>query len=247
MRVFAISFAFACLAVAQPKLEFEVVAIKPAPRPTPETIRDGSSWIGTRIEGNRVQIGGSPPMLVSSAFRVPLQQVVVPDSLDGFFNIQATIPDGATRDQVPEMLQAMLAERFKLTYHHEMRDYPLTFLTVGKNGMKLPRLPDDTPPSSSSTPLPGGGMRMTQVGKVSSLFPVMNSFGGLQMVDETGLDGIYTWTRVQQPGRPGMSYQDIVQEAFQEMIESAGLKLETRKVPKDTIVVDHLEKFPTEN
>jgi len=31
------------------------------------------------------------------------------------------------------------------------------------------------------------------------------------------------------------------------MIEAAGLKLETRKVPKETIVVDHLEKKPTEN
>ena len=86
-----------------------------------------------------------------------------------------------------------------------------------------------------------------QVGKVASLFPVMNSFGGLQMVDETGLDGIYSWIREQQPGQPGMTYPDIVQEAFRNMIEDAGLKLETRKVPKDTIVVDHLEKVPTEN
>jgi len=31
------------------------------------------------------------------------------------------------------------------------------------------------------------------------------------------------------------------------MIEEAGLKLETRRVPKETIVVDHLEKIPTEN
>jgi len=75
----------------------------------------------------------------------------------------------------------------------------------------------------------------------------MNSFGGLQMVDETGLDGIYTWVRVQLPPTPGMSYQDVVQDAFQAMIEAAGLKLETRKVPKETIVVDHLEKNPTEN
>ena len=88
---------------------------------------------------------------------------------------------------------------------------------------------------------------MTLVGKVASLFPVMNSFGGLQMVDDTGLDGIYSWVREQQPGRPGTTLQDVVQEAFRNMIEDAGLKMETRKVPKDTIVVDHLEKVPTEN
>jgi uncharacterized protein (TIGR03435 family) len=75
----------------------------------------------------------------------------------------------------------------------------------------------------------------------------MNSFGGLQMVDETGLDGIYTWVRDQPPIAPGMSFQDAVQDSFKAMIEAAGLKLETRKVPKNTIGVDHLEKAPTEN
>jgi uncharacterized protein (TIGR03435 family) len=88
---------------------------------------------------------------------------------------------------------------------------------------------------------------MTLTGKVSSWFPVMNSFGGIQMVDETGLDGIYTWVRDQPPVIPDMSYQDTEQEGFKAMIEAAGLKLETRKVPKETIVVDHLEKQPTKN
>jgi uncharacterized protein (TIGR03435 family) len=123
----------------------------------------------------------------------------------------------------------------------------MSVLTVGKSGMKLPRLPDGTRAASTSNRLPDGTARMTQTGNVASLFPVMNSFGGLQMVDETGLDGIYTWVRDQAPATPGMSYQDTVQDAFRAMIEAAGLKLETRKVPKETIVVDHLEKKPTEN
>ena len=75
----------------------------------------------------------------------------------------------------------------------------------------------------------------------------MNSFGGLQMVDETGLDGIYTWVRVEPPVTSGMTFRDAVQEGFKAMIEAAGLKLEERTVPKETIVVDHLEKVPTEN
>jgi uncharacterized protein (TIGR03435 family) len=52
-------------------------------------------------------------------------------------------------------------------------------------------------------------MRMTQAGKVTSLFPVLNS--------------------------------------YRSTIEAAGLKMDTRKLSKDTIVVDHLEKAPTEN
>ena len=75
----------------------------------------------------------------------------------------------------------------------------------------------------------------------------MNSFGGLQLVDETGLDGIYTWASYHPPKTPDMSYQDALQQSFRAMIQAAGLKLETRKVPKNTIIVDHLEKKPTEN
>jgi uncharacterized protein (TIGR03435 family) len=230
------------------KFAFEVVAIKPVPAPTPETLRSGVRRIGMRIDQSRVDIGGySVVTLLAAAFRVARQQVVAPDfARTEYFDIQAKLPEGATRDQVPEMLQAMLAERFKLSYHYETRFYPLTFLTLGKTGMKLPRLSEDTRPSTKSTPLPDGGVRMTQVGKLSSLFPVMNSFGGLQVVDETALDGIYTWVREQHP-EPGLSYQEVVQQGFRHMIEAAGLKMETRKAPKDTIVVDHVEKLPTEN
>jgi uncharacterized protein (TIGR03435 family) len=182
-----------------------------------------------------------------------VSQVDAPDfALDEFFDIQATLPAGATPEQVPEMLQAMLVERFKLTYHRETREYKKDVLTVGKSGMKLPRLPEGTrTPIQGRKRLPDGTMRITQIGGVSSFFPVMNSFGGLQLVDETGLDGIYTWVQDEPPPTPGVSpqvaQQEGLQESFKAMIEAAGLKLETRKIPMETIVVDHLEKTPTEN
>jgi uncharacterized protein (TIGR03435 family) len=113
--------------------------------------------------------------------------------------------------------------------------------------MKLPRLPDGTQTSYTSKRLPDGATRTTSVGKLSSFFPVMNSFGGLQLLDETGLDGIPTWVQDQPPITPDLSQRDGLQESFKAMIEAAGLKLETRKVPLETIVVDHLEKTPTEN
>jgi uncharacterized protein (TIGR03435 family) len=234
---------------ARASLAFEVVSIRAVSRPSPPEIQAGTRAFGIKIDGARAAFSAYPLLfMVNYAFRVPLQQVAAPDfARDQVFDVQATLPEGAKAEQVPEMVQVMLAERFKLAYHHESRDYPLTFLTVGKNGMKLPRLPDNTPPSFKATPLPGGGMRQSVTGKITALFPVMNSFGGLQMVDETGLDGIYTFTIDQEPARPGVPFQQLVQEGFASMVESAGLRLETRKVAKDTIVVDHLEKAPTEN
>jgi hypothetical protein len=48
---------------------------------------------------------------------------------------------------------------------------------------------------------------------VSSLFPVMNSFGGLHMVDETGRDGIYTSVRDLPPPSPDRTFQETTQDS----------------------------------
>jgi uncharacterized protein (TIGR03435 family) len=49
------------------------------------------------------------------------------------------------------------------------------------------------------------------------------------------------------PGDGGPPPQDILGDAFRRAIDKAGLRLEPRRAPIDTLVVDHLEKTPTEN
>lgn len=236
-------------AAAAAPVAFEVVSIKAVPQPTPNPAGTGMAF---KVDQARVFLTGYPLFLIlTRAFRVQSPQLDAPDFTHSeFFEIQAKVPEGAEPEQVPEMLQTMLAERFKLAYHREARDYKMDVLSVGKNGMKLPRLAAGTPGAYSEKQLPDGSTRITQTGTVTALFPVMNSFGGLQMVDETGLDGIYRWVREMPPPAPGGSLQDYQaaeQDSFRAMIEAAGLRLETRKVKKETIVVDHLEKVPTEN
>ena len=255
LRIVICAVLFLAVSFAQPPAaqsegpRFEVVAIKAIPQPTPG---DGTPF-GFSVSGARVQISGYPLfLLLTRAFRVESRQVDAPDfSHTEFFDIQAALPAGAMPEQVPEVLQAMLAERFKLAYHRETREYQVNVLTVGRSGMKLLRLPDNTPMQSTRKLLPDGTRRTTMIGRLSSFFPVMNSFGGLQLVDETGLDGIYTWVQDEPPPTSGVNPQvaqeEGLQDSFKAMIEATGLKLETRKVPKETIVVDHLEKKPTEN
>ena len=154
---------------------FEVVSIKPAPEPTPETIQSLAWRIAFNVDAARVQISGyTPLMLLVKAFRVQLPQVDAPDFAQRglFLEIQATLPAGAMPEQVPEMLQAMLAERFQLAWHRETRDYQMTVVTVGKSGMKLPRLPDGTrlPGGRGKGAFPTGSTRMTQTGNLASLF-----------------------------------------------------------------------------
>ena len=245
MRRLLLLACWCVMAAAQSAPAFEVVSIKPTPRPTPETVRDGTTRIGFTVEGDRMEIVGYGVLpIVARAFGVEIQQVAAPN-FAGFesFAVLAKLPPGASAAQVPQLLQIMLADRFKLKYHRETRDYPVTVLTIGKGGMKLPRLPEGTQESTKTE-----GSRTKSVGTVKSLFAVMNSFGGFpQMVDQTGLEGMYTWVEERTPARPGQSFQEMTHEAFETMLDAAGLKLESRKVSKETIVVDHIERLPTEN
>ena len=161
LRIFVCAVLFFAVSFAQPPAaqsegpRFEVVAIKPAPEPTPNPT--GTTRVAFKVDGARVQIIGYPLLaILMRAFRVePAQVDASRISLDSeFFEIQATLPAGATPEQVPEMLQAMLAERFKLAFHRETRVFQMDVLSAGKSGMKLPRLPDGTRASFTSTRLP---------------------------------------------------------------------------------------------
>ena len=106
--------ASAVLAQSEKKPSFEVVAIKPVSPPSiPQNPRDAASQIAFKVDGAQVEIRGFPPLsIIARAFRVPAQRVVAPDfARSQYFEIRATLPEGANPDQVPEMLQSMLVER----------------------------------------------------------------------------------------------------------------------------------------
>jgi uncharacterized protein (TIGR03435 family) len=56
---------------------------------------------------------------------------------DQRFDIQAKMPEGSTREQVPAMLQALLAERFQLKVHREKREHSVYALVEGRDGHKM--------------------------------------------------------------------------------------------------------------
>jgi uncharacterized protein (TIGR03435 family) len=100
--------------------------------------------------------------LIRTAYEVKGYQITGAYSLgslvdDQRFNIQATMPAGATEKQVPQMLQALLAERFKLVIRRETKDQSVYALVVAKGGPKLKdseRDPpaQDTPPKAPDAP-----------------------------------------------------------------------------------------------
>jgi len=85
---------------------------------------------------------------VALAYRVRPVQVSGPEWIStDRFDLNAKLPAGATANDVPEMLQALLAERFQLKVHREKKDFPVYALIQDpKNPLTIKELaPDDTP------------------------------------------------------------------------------------------------------
>ncbi len=160
-----------------PKLEFEVASIKPAPPFSPAMMQAGKMHLGMNIDGARVDIGGMPIVaLLPQAFRVKQYQVVgasVPEIMNvngERWDILAKLPEGATQEQIPDMLLSLLVDRFKMTYHRETRQLSVYGLIVGKNGTKLkdvsaePDAPFPEGPNTVSMNNGSGPVRINQDG-----------------------------------------------------------------------------------
>jgi len=145
MRISKAAFLWAAsvsLACAQPsaKPEFEVASIRAS---APEAVGQGGA--GVHIDGAQVRIGGLTLRdYIALAYRLKISQVFGPDWIGSDrFDIAATLPEGNKAGQLPEMFQALLANRFQLKYHNEKRDYPVYALVLAKGPLKLKEVPPD--------------------------------------------------------------------------------------------------------
>jgi uncharacterized protein (TIGR03435 family) len=84
--------------------------------------------------------------LIMLAYGVGKGQLSIPNSftaaLANRYDVLAKLPAGATNEQVPLMLQNLLAERFKVTLHRENKIMPLYALVIAGNGSKLKEAPE---------------------------------------------------------------------------------------------------------
>ncbi len=138
---------------------FEVAAIRSASLPTPDTFRSGQFRPGMRLDAGSLDWEfASLADLLPYAFNVKSFQVSGPAWMSqSRWNIQAKLPQGAPESQAPEMMQALLVDRFKLAFHHEKREQPVYELTVAKEGPKMQVEDAVAPPRSSSSPTEGFG------------------------------------------------------------------------------------------
>ena len=289
---------------------FEVATIKLSPPMNPSMIAAGKLHVGMQVDAARVDIGFfSLADLIRTAYRVKSYQVSGPDWISGQrFDILAKMPEGSTKEQVPEMLQALLAERFKLTIHRETKEHSVYALVVGKGGPKLKEAAPEPEIAAGEKDKPGmvlgqgdnqvrvsgnpgsgnmvvsnpqtGTTRMSMVNgmmhmeasrmSMTSFAEMLSRFVDRPVVDMTELKGNYqvaldlsmddirnvartAGVAIQAMGpaaEPGKAPADTASDpggSIFTSVQQLGLKLDARKAPMDTIMVDRLEKSPTEN
>jgi uncharacterized protein (TIGR03435 family) len=173
-------------------------------------------------------------------------------SVEGY-DISAKASGPASFEQMRPMLQALLAERFHLSFHSETKELPIYELELAKGGAKVGRTtdtcisPDATPPPKPGeppTPLKTcGGVRRMLVSPppravegvemvgvpVSRLVEMLANDAGRTVIDKTGLEGNFNFRL-----------------DFTALESQLGLRLKPTKGPVGVMIIDRVER-PSEN
>jgi len=220
--------AFAQTPAAGP--QFEVASVKPTPSPTERRQQGLPNVSPMKVDPGRYEISTSLGNLMRSAYRLAYyQKVAGPDWLNTkWFEIKAKLPEGSNKEQIPEMVKALLIARFQLSAHVESEEASVYILTVGKDGPKLKDADPDAATNSKWTPNAGGRRTIVRTNTVNGwtsisdlngiilfdanriafadLVPVIGHEVDLPVIDRTGLKGMY---EVSMP-IPGLTFRALL-------------------------------------
>lgn len=201
-------------------LSFEVASVRPS---GPQSVRGSNGGPGTRDPERFTFSKAVLRDLLFRAYGVEdyWAQISGPGWIDtDEYDLSAKVPPGTTKEQFQQMLQNLLAERFKLVIHHDTKVLPVYELTVAKSGPKLKESAPD--PAAQGLPpvqpafgaedkngfpqLPPGRatwMMMNRAGRsrlaaqqqrASVLTSILRMPVDRPIIDKTGLTGLYDFT-----------------------------------------------------
>jgi uncharacterized protein (TIGR03435 family) len=213
---------------------FEVASVRP----------NRSDSHSSRFSSNKGSVRSTNVSLrdfIRRACNVKDYQVTGPDWLaTQRYDIAAKAEASVSDKQLMAMLQALLAERFKLAIHRETKERTVYDLVVGKNGPKLHEV--EAGPGRTTD---GRGSLSGQKMSMSQLADSLSQHVNLPVLNMTGIKGAFDIELKWAPeeGKDSGNGPSI----FTAVQEQLGLKLEQRKGPMEIIVVDRAERVPTEN
>jgi uncharacterized protein (TIGR03435 family) len=254
-------------APAAAPLAFDAISIHPT-KSVMTTVNNGveirRTFARTTPDGYSVG-NGNLKLLIMEAYNIKWDSIVGgPDWIGtNGYDIDAKVtpatdapPPKLTKAQLRQMIQSLLADRFKLVVHDETKDAPIYELQIAKSGSKLP---ESTPgdgfakgikgldgnPVPIGYPMPlGRGRLFGQAVTIASLAESLSHELERLIVDKTGLTGKYDLSLEWTPD--SMTASDSPTGAsgpslFTAVQEQLGLKLISTHGPVKTLVIDHVE------
>jgi uncharacterized protein (TIGR03435 family) len=242
MFCYAVALAVcASVALAADAPAFDVASIRPS-----EGGREAVDIVPGSVTMRNARLANA----IRWAYNVLDVQVSGPDWLNSTrFDIVAKAGTAAKEAEMRAMMQRLLAERFKLELHRQTKEINAMVLTVAKGGHKLKEVDQEGSPSFST-----GKLNLTGKGAtIAQLITFLSREIRLPIVDQTGLAGRYDYfmdinayitEEMKQQQGPPVEAPSIIANALQGQL---GLKVEAKKMPMEVLVVDKMEKAPTEN
>ena len=236
--VIALTLMIASSTRGQTTERFEVASVRISP-PGSTAKPTWSDTGGTTFTATNVPL----KILVQMAYEVDEKQISHEDLLGSEqYNVVAK-PEGGgalTSERLKPMLMSLLADRFGLVTHRETRTVSGYALVKGKEGPKL-RASEASRTGQAAT------FRGRIVGRATDMVVLASMLGrplGAPVVDQTGIKGTYDFDLNFAPVESADSSLPSIFTAIQEQL---GLKLESRKVPLQMLVIDKCQRVPTEN
>jgi uncharacterized protein (TIGR03435 family) len=246
-----------------PRPSFEVASIKPASPPTAgHPVLFGMVDDPGRFKASYMSVRD----LMAKAFGIGHSRISGGPAwvLYDRFDVVATLPPNTPAGQIPQMLQTLLSERFRLTVRRDSRMTRVYALVPDKGGPKLKASWEANNTSRSKTPelssaplivdangalgLCCGRGRLNRV-SMESFATLLSSETDRPVQDATGIQGSFDisldWTP-EAGSQPEGTASPSGPSIYTAVREQLGLRLEPRIVPLEYLVIDHVEK-PSEN
>ncbi len=223
-------------------LAFEVASIKPHPEPVfvSRGSVDGmwSRWTATTLRD-----------LIVDAWNLKYYQIpdlpswAESDHFDVIAKAEGALTPGDEQRRL--MVQTMLAERFRLKVHFEMKEMPVYALTVGKSGSKLGP-PDMDNRNGGTIAGPVSTHIFTSHGAMQALADQLSWSAGRPVLDQTGLAGLFAYDLQFSRSESATPTDSDIPSLPTALQEQVGLRLEPTRSTMKVLVIDHAEK-PSEN
>jgi uncharacterized protein (TIGR03435 family) len=226
---------------------FDAASIRPSTHAGNELNETNDGRDQIRVSPGLLTIQGvSLRMCIQWAYEIPSAQIQGPDWLkDVGFDIVAKSAAPADEDQLRLMLRTLLAQRLGLKTHSEQKEMQVYELTLAKGGPKFHESTTEGPPLFSGN----NGRLIAERVTMTDLAEKISEPLGRPVIDATGLKGRYDIhiDATAYMGQSGNGSMDVTALLFNALQQQLGVKLESRKDTPKMLVIDSVEKTPTEN